>query len=62
MAHAARNRSKTAGRKPRRTSPAPKREASTPWPTIEEFLDSQEGEITPRRYPPFITPLHRHRQ
>jgi hypothetical protein len=46
MARAARNRSKTAGRKPRRTSPAPKRKASTPWPTIEDFLDSEEGEIT----------------
>ncbi|HEX6495627.1 MAG TPA: hypothetical protein VF018_09100 [Acidobacteriaceae bacterium] len=46
MARTARKRSKTSGRKPQRTSPAPKREASTPWPTIEEFLDSEEGDIT----------------
>jgi ribosome assembly protein YihI (activator of Der GTPase) len=46
MARAARNRSKTAAKKRQRTSPAPKRGASTPWPTIEEFLASEEGEIT----------------
>ena len=44
MARAARNRSKTAAKKRQRTSPAPKRGASTPWPTIEEFLASEEGE------------------
>jgi hypothetical protein len=46
MARPARNRSKTAAKKRRLTSPAPKREASTPWPTIEEFLASEQGEIT----------------
>ncbi|HTV97698.1 MAG TPA: hypothetical protein VME42_16980 [Steroidobacteraceae bacterium] len=46
MARAARNRSKTTAQKRRRTPPAPKRGASTPWPTIEEFLDSEEGDIT----------------
>ena len=46
MAHAARNRSKTASRKRQQTAAPPKRGASTPWPTIEEFLESEEGEIT----------------
>ncbi len=46
MARAARNRSKTTAQKRRRTPPASKRGASTPWPTIEEFLDSEEGDIT----------------
>jgi hypothetical protein len=40
------DRPKTAVRKRRRASSAPKRGTSTPWPTIEEFLDSEEGEIT----------------
>lgn len=46
MARPARNRPQTAVRKRRRASAAPQRGASTPWPTIEEFLDSEEGEIT----------------
>ena|SRR5579859_3830494 len=46
MARTARKRSKTSGRKPQRTSSASKRGASTPWATIEEFLDSEEGDIT----------------
>jgi hypothetical protein len=48
MARASRARSKTATPKPRQASsaPKPKRGASTPWPTIEEFLDSEEGNIT----------------
>ncbi len=46
MARAARNRSKSAGQKRRPAASAPKRRTSTPWPTIEEFLESEEGEIT----------------
>jgi hypothetical protein len=46
MASAARKRSKTAGRKRRPAAAAPKRRTSTAWPTIEEFLESEEGEIT----------------
>ena len=46
MARSARTRSKATGPKRRRASSAAKRRASTPWPTIEEFLDSAEGEIT----------------
>lgn len=46
MARTARKRSKTSGRKPQRTAPAAKRGASTPWPTIESFLASEEGNIT----------------
>lgn len=46
MARSARKRFKAAGRKRQPASPAPKRGPSTPWPTIEEFLDSEEGEIT----------------
>jgi hypothetical protein len=49
MARSSRTRRKTATPKRRRVSPAaprPKRGASTPWPTIEKFLDSEVGEIT----------------
>jgi hypothetical protein len=46
MARTARKRPKTSGRKPRRTSSTAKRGASTPWPTIEDFLASEEGDIT----------------
>jgi hypothetical protein len=48
MPRPARTRRKTATPKPRRVSSAtkPKRGASTPWPTIEKFLDSEYGEIT----------------
>jgi hypothetical protein len=46
MARATRNRSKAAAQKRQRTSPAPKRGASTPWPTIEEFFNCGDGEIT----------------
>lgn len=46
MARPARNRPKAAVRKRRRASPAPKRRAATPWPTIEEFLDAEEGTIS----------------
>jgi hypothetical protein len=46
MARSARARRKTGGGKPRRVSPPVKRSASTPWPTIEEFLASEEGDIT----------------
>jgi hypothetical protein len=46
MARTARKRAKTAGRKRRPAASAPKRRTSTPWPTIEEFLESEEGEIT----------------
>jgi len=46
MARSTAARRKAAGRKPRRTSSAAKVKASTPWPTIEEFLDTEEGSIT----------------
>lgn len=62
MARAARNRSKTAAQKRQRTPLAPKRGASTPWPTIEEFLASEEGEITLGVIHHSITALHRYRQ
>jgi len=37
---------KTAGLKRQRASSVRKSGASTPWPTIEEFLDSEEGTIS----------------
>jgi ribosome assembly protein YihI (activator of Der GTPase) len=49
MARSMRIRSKTGGRKRRPASSArkqPRRAASTPWPIIEEFLDTGEGDIT----------------
>jgi len=46
MARPARTRRKTAAPKRPRASSAPKRGASTPWTTIEEFLDTGEGDIT----------------
>jgi hypothetical protein len=46
MARSVRSRPKGGGRKRRRTSSAAKPRASTPWPTIEEFLDSEEGTIS----------------
>jgi len=46
MARSARTRPKTVGLKRRRASSAPKPGASTPWPTIEEFLDAEEGTIS----------------
>lgn len=46
MARSARTRRKTAGAKHPR-APAPrKRTPSTPWKSIEEFLDSAEGTIS----------------
>lgn len=44
MPRPARNR--RAVRKPQQASPTTKRGASTAWPTIEEFLESEEGQIT----------------
>jgi hypothetical protein len=46
MARSARTRRKAAGGKPQRASSAAKSKASTPWPTIEEFLDTEEGTIS----------------
>ena len=46
MARPARTRRKTATRKPPRASSAAKPKASTPWPTIEAFLDAEEGSIS----------------
>lgn len=40
------SRSKSGSRKPRPASSAAKSHASTPWPTIEEFLDTEEGTIS----------------
>jgi hypothetical protein len=39
-------KSKTGGLKRRPASSVRKPAASTPWPTIEEFLDSEEGTIS----------------
>jgi len=39
-------KSNTGGLKRRRASSVRKPAASTPWPTIEEFLDSEEGTIS----------------
>jgi len=46
MTRSTRTRRKAAGRKPRRASSATKLKASTPWPTIEEFLDTEEGTVS----------------
>jgi len=46
MARAPRTRSKTAAPKRRGVSSTAKRGPSTAWPTIEEFLDSEEGTIS----------------
>jgi hypothetical protein len=46
MARSARTRRKAAGGKPQRGSSASKSKASTPWPTIEEFLNTEEGTIS----------------
>lgn len=46
MARPARTRRKTVALKRPRASSTPKRGASTPWPTIEEFLHSEEGKIS----------------
>jgi hypothetical protein len=48
MARSTRTRSKAAPKRRRASSTRkqPRRGASTPWPTIEEFLDSGEGDIT----------------
>jgi hypothetical protein len=46
MAPSTRTRAKAAGVKPRRASSARKSGPSTPWPTIEEFLDAEQGTIS----------------
>lgn len=46
MARPARTRRKSGGRKAGRTPSAARSQASTPWPTIEEFLDTEEGSIS----------------
>jgi hypothetical protein len=46
MARSTRTRPKTGGLKRRRASSAGKSGASTPWPTIEEFLDAEQGTIS----------------
>jgi hypothetical protein len=46
MARSTRPRAKAAGVKPRRASSARKSGPSTPWPTIEEFLDAEQGTIS----------------
>jgi hypothetical protein len=46
MARSVRTRPKVGSPKRRRASSAPKCRASTPWPTIEEFLDTEEGTIS----------------
>ena len=46
MARSTRTRAKAAGRKPRRVSSTRKSGPSTPWPTIEEFLDAEQGTIS----------------
>ena len=45
MARSTRTRAKTSGAKRRRASSARKSGPSTPWPTIEEFLDAEQGTI-----------------
>lgn len=45
MERAPRTRRQTRARSLKRKS-APKPAASTPWPTIEAFLDAEEGDIT----------------
>jgi hypothetical protein len=46
MARSTRIRPKTGAVKRRRTPAARKSGASTPWPTIQEFLDSELGTIS----------------
>jgi hypothetical protein len=46
MARSTRPRAKAAGVKPRRASAARKSGPSTPWPTIEEFLEAEQGTIS----------------
>jgi hypothetical protein len=46
MARSTRTRGEAANRKPRPASTAGKVKGSTPWPTIEEFLDAEEGSIS----------------
>jgi hypothetical protein len=46
MARLTRIRPQRGGLKRRRTSSAGKSGASTPWPTIEEFLDTEQGKIS----------------
>lgn len=46
MARTKHTRRKAASRKPRRPPAAAKSKASTPWPTIEDFLKMEEGSIT----------------
>jgi hypothetical protein len=46
MAPSTRTRAKAAGVKARRASPTRKSGPSTPWPTIEEFLDAEQGTIS----------------
>ncbi len=46
MATSKRTRTKAAGAKPRRNSSTRKSGSSTPWPTIEEFLDAEQGSIS----------------
>lgn len=46
MARSTRTRAKAAGVKPRRAPSTRKSGPSTPWPTIEEFLDAEQGTIS----------------
>jgi len=46
MVRSTRIRPKKGGVKPRRASSTRKAAASTPWPTIEEFLDAEQGTIS----------------
>ena len=46
MARSTRPRAKAVGVKPRRASSARKSGPSTPWPTIEDFLDAEQGTIS----------------
>src|ERR1039457_5801095 len=46
MARSMRTRTKAGGLKRRRASSTRKSAASTPWPTIEEFLDAEQGTIS----------------
>jgi hypothetical protein len=46
MARLARRRPQSGGSKRRPLTTAARRGVSTPWPTIEEFLDTEEGSIS----------------
>ena len=46
MARSTRTRAKAAGLKRRRASSTRNSGPSTPWPTIEEFLDAEQGTIS----------------